>query len=416
MKILHLSHLYHPSIGGNQLHTQLMSEQLAAFGDQVHVFTSNAFDIPDFDHPKNAGKLPDHEVINGVNVHRFKINHYTNSFLVNRLFKVRGGYWLRESFMTNAHEFMEHGPTMFGMLPAIGLLKPDVMLATNNYYFTTYACYLAKKLFNIKFVLMPVTHHFDRWTESPYLIPLFEQADLIIACTEFERKLLSSQGVDKNKIVTLPLGIRRESFDDADGNIVRKKYGVKDGPTIAYIGRKTMHKGIETLIDAMPLVWKEFPYAQLLLAGHKEEKFAPVLEAALRRYSSEQKAKVINVDDFPLEEKKHFFDAIDILAMPSNIDCFGLVYLEAWACGRPVIACRNTPQETIITDGHDGLLVEWKNSQQLAESLLKLLRNPQQRMRMGENGRQTVETKYNLNVYGKLIRDEYTRLLNLAKI
>ena len=101
--------------------------------------------------------------------------------------------------------------------------------------------------------------------------------------------------------------------------------------------------------------------------------------------------------------------------MPSNTDCFGIVYLEAWASGKPVIACKNTPQETIIRHEIDGLLVEYQNKKELAEAIIKLLKDENLKQQMGQNGKQILRTKYHWDVYGTNLQETYRKLLKRPK-
>ena len=134
MKILHVSPLYSPSIGGNQLHIQLMSEKLAQLGEQVHVFTSYAIYTSHFRAPDGSlNNLPFKEIINGVPVERFKINYRFINFVLQRKSKMRGVYRLFKALTAKTFEFWTHGPVAWGMLGAIRRLKPDIVLVTNHY-------------------------------------------------------------------------------------------------------------------------------------------------------------------------------------------------------------------------------------------------------------------------------------------
>jgi glycosyltransferase involved in cell wall biosynthesis len=97
--------------------------------------------------------------------------------------------------------------------------------------------------------------------------------------------------------------------------------------------------------------------------------------------------------------------------MVSNTDSFGVVYLEAWASGKPVIACRNTPQEGLIDDGADGLLVEYGNSEELAHAIRQLLSDRGLRSRLGETGRRKVRAHYTWKRIAAQVRDEYRKLV-----
>ena len=416
MKILHVSPLYYPSVGGNQYHVQLLSEKLARLGNEVHVFTSRAVHPRYFRIPvAGTNDLPLEEVVNGVLVHRFGIHYGFLDLAWQRGIKVRGAHRLFRAVTGNTFELWEHGPVVRGMLGAIRRLKPEVMMAANNYSFTTYLCYLAKKFFKVPMVLMPITHPADPWTNHPCLKKMYDAADLLIACTDFEKKYFLKAGHSEKRIAVLPLGIDPNVLVGGVGENDRRIYRFHEGSVVAYFGRKVPHKGIETLIDCMKLVWRERPDARLLLAGQPDDQFSAILNKHIDQYSPAEKHRVLNIDNFAEEEKKDLYDAADIVAMPSNVDCFGIVYLEAWAVGKPVIACKDTPQETIIRDGVDGLLVEYRNKEQLARAIMKLLKDDDLRKRMGRAGREVLQAKYHVDVYGTNLQEAYRRLLERIK-
>ena len=163
MKILHVCPLYFPSLGGNQIHVQSLSERLAALGEEVHVFTAKVLERYQFATP-DAGMIPlkEYEVSKGVHIHRFPISHFLFSLLFKKLIKVRGGYRLLRIILGEAMDYWGMGPCVSGMLESIGRLKPDIVLAVMENSFTTYLCYQAKRRFNIPFVFMPITHIADR--------------------------------------------------------------------------------------------------------------------------------------------------------------------------------------------------------------------------------------------------------------
>jgi glycosyltransferase involved in cell wall biosynthesis len=86
--------------------------------------------------------------------------------------------------------------------------------------------------------------------------------------------------------------------------------------------------------------------------------------------------------------------ATDLFAMPSRIDSFGIVYLEAWAYGVPVIGCRAGGVPDVIEDGQDGVLVGYGDETGLAMAIEGLLADPQRCRAMGQRGRAKVEAHY----------------------
>lgn len=412
MKILHVCQLYSPSIGGNQLHIQVLSEKLVQSGVQVHVFTANALTPAQFTHDDPSfTPLPPQENVNGVHVRRFAVNYRLRQFLFRTLYNIRGGYRAVHAVLGSSFEHWDVGPLTVQMLWAIRKLKPDLIVAVINYSFTTYVCYLAKKLFGFKLAIMPITHLSNPKTFNPFLRTMYAKADLLIACTDFEKDHLVAQGVPSAKIAVWPLGIDIASLNGQDGDRFRKKYNIGTAPLVAYIGRKVTNKGIETLMEAMPMVWKDLPEAKLLLAGETRSDMAPIIQRHMESFSLEQRQKVILVEYFSDEEKKDIFAAIDVLAMVSQIDAFGIAYLEAWLSGKPVIACKAAAQASIINDGINGFLIPYGNVGEMAQALKRLLTDKMLCESMGNAGCNKVRSIYNLDVYAHTVAQGYRRLI-----
>ena len=97
--------------------------------------------------------------------------------------------------------------------------------------------------------------------------------------------------------------------------------------------------------------------------------------------------RVILVDDFSETDLPHIVDACDVLVLPSIEESFGIVFLEGWMCGKPVIGARIPSTECVIEEGVDGLIAEPLDAPDLACCILALLRDPRQRERMGAAGR-----------------------------
>jgi len=157
------------------------------------------------------------------------------------------------------------------------------------------------------------------------------------------------------------------------------------------VGRKEKEKGIETLMSAMEMVWKRFPEAKLMLAGSSvRSSEGRALDEWIERF----KDSVISLDTFNDEEKKDIYDACDIFVLPSRIESFGIVYIEAWICGKPVIGADIGSTRSIITDGKDGLLVRFDDAETLAGKIAHLIEHPHLRKSMGEEGRKKVLERY----------------------
>jgi glycosyltransferase involved in cell wall biosynthesis len=102
----------------------------------------------------------------------------------------------------------------------------------------------------------------------------------------------------------------------------------------------------------------------------------------------------------------------DVFASPSGFESFGITYLEAWAAGKPVIGCRSGAVPSVITEGQDGILVDYKDDRELAGALLEILLDPGLQAKLAANGRQKVNDNYTWEIIGKKFRSIYGRVIS----
>jgi glycosyltransferase involved in cell wall biosynthesis len=109
--------------------------------------------------------------------------------------------------------------------------------------------------------------------------------------------------------------------------------------------------------------------------------------------------------------KRDFFAGLDVFALPSRSDSFGLVFLEAWANGAPNLAYRAGGVPGVIRHGEDGLLVRCGDLNGLAEALRRLVGDAELRRRMGEAGRARLPKEYRWEDKLELVRRAYQELI-----
>ncbi|MBN1870928.1 MAG: glycosyltransferase family 4 protein [Candidatus Omnitrophica bacterium] len=412
LKILHTVGLYHPAWGGNEIQAKMISEHIVKSGEQVYVFTSDATNLYEIhDHSRKIIRCAKKEIINGVSVRRFKSFYNIQSFVNRRMDQIRGGYRLKSLLVGDADEMWRHGPFLPGMLWAIAWLRPDIMLSINTYFMSTYFCYLAKKMFRIPWVISPSTHVTQEWYFSDLNIRMLNAADHIVTSTEFERKFIAERINDTAKISVIGQGLEPEKFLETDGKAYRTKLGIGDNPVVFYVGRRDLRKGVATLLEAMDQVWDAYSRAKLIIAGNNFSNNETAIQGVKDRISPRKRENLIEIRNFSDEEKYEIFNAGDIFVMPSSIDSFGFVYLEAWICGKPVIACRNMPQGTFMEEGRDSLLVDYENAQQVSTAIIKLIENKELRKRLGENGKRKVLEQYTWDKIANNYHELYQRVL-----
>ncbi len=235
------------------------------------------------------------------------------------------------------------------------------------------------------------------------LQPFFDRLDGRIAVSEVARDAVARYFPAPYTII--PNGIDYERY----GNGVEPLTRYADGrPTILFVGRLEKRKGFQFLLEAFARVRMVLPDARLLVAGaySKEDKEPFVYQA--RR---EGIRNVHFVGYVPEDAKARYFHSCDVCCAPSTgYESFGIVLLEAMASGKPLVASNIPGYRGVLTDGQEGLLVEPEDPQALAGALVRLLRDPQLRARMGARGRETARAFAWDKVAGRVL-DLYQALL-----
>jgi glycosyltransferase involved in cell wall biosynthesis len=161
----------------------------------------------------------------------------------------------------------------------------------------------------------------------------------------------------------------------------------------------------------MPKVWAAQPNVHLLMAGARTS-YSPQLQGMINAFPPEQQARITVVNDFPEKQKPNLLAACNVIAHPSGNESFGIVFVEAWACGKPVIGARVGSIPSVIDEGKDGLLFKYLDPDSLAQAILELLDAPSQQIRMGEAGRQKVLRNYTWEIVADRLRAVYAELVS----
>lgn len=405
MKVLHLTPVYAPSFSGSALHFQQLSENLASRGNEVTVITANALDYRAFwvkSLPVND--LAAEEVINGVKVKRLPVWRKHSSKNYWRLvhyswkYKLPGNDWLRTWY---------DGPILTGLDEAAHDDFDVVCAGLTPSMMVMYGRRVADKL-GVPYVVIPGLH-----TDNPFNIEranmarVLKSADHICPSTTFESEVLISKfAIDPKKVSIAGCGINPAGFENADGQRFRTKHGIPvDVPVVLFVGAEVAHKGLLVLVEAMRTVWASCPDACLVIAGVCSSA-SEQLDTILAEDKS-LASRVVRCNSFDDSEKADIFDACDVFAMPSWSESFGIVYLEAWMCSKPVIGCRGGAVESVISHNQDGILVDPRNSSDLSQALLRLLDDSELRTRLGTNGREKTIEYHTWNKVVDRLQDAY---------
>ena len=392
MKILHVVHAYPPSLGGSQALTARLSEQLVArYGDSVTVFTTVARNIDSFWGGSSALLPAGVEQINGVTVRRFGIFNRLNRL---RWFASGVAYRLRLPY-NDLLRTWEMGPFVPGLRQAIAQSGADVIFATAFPLLHMYTALAGAKAAGIPIVMLGALHLDDAWGyDRPMIYQAIRQANAYIAHTPYERDhLVEQKAIPASKIHLIGAGVELDPLVPADGRAWRQAQGWGDEPVVVMLGKQVTRKRFDLLIAAMQTVWSQHPSARLLLAGGRTS-YTAKIEQMISELPPPMQANVMLRSDFNEADKAAMLTASDIFVLPSGHESFGIAFIEAWACAKPVIGARRGALASLIEEGHDGLLFDYPNAASLALTILTLLADPDRRQQMGAAGRAKVLAQF----------------------
>jgi D-inositol-3-phosphate glycosyltransferase len=210
--------------------------------------------------------------------------------------------------------------------------------------------------------------------------------DRIICASEGERRtLIEHYGVSPARAVRVPCGVDTDRFRPLPRARVRRQLSLTaDEPLVLYVGRIEPLKGIDILIRAAAET--EAPFQLVVVGGDDKDERRT---SELRRLAAELGIgdRVTFRDAVPHDELPLYYSAADVCVVPSYYESFGLVALEAMACGLPVVASRVGGLAETVQDARTGYLVPWRCPEPFAERLELLLHNEPLRRSLGRAGR-----------------------------
>jgi len=260
-----------------------------------------------------------------------------------------------------------------------------------------------------------VTYHSDivrqKWAMFAYgrfLRKFLDRVDAILPTSPHYIESSPYLSRVRSKCTVVPLGIDTERFRlSADmerraGEIRRNAHG---RPVILFVGRLRYYKGLPYLIQALPRV-----DAQLLIVGRGPEEKNIRKQAALFKVED----RVTHVGSVSDSDLAAFYHAADVFCLPSHLrsEAYGLVQLEAMACGVPVVSCDIKTGVTYINrDGETGLVVPPANPARLAEALNAILQDEDLKGRLGSRALTRVREEFDVSQMVQKVKDVYKRLL-----
>jgi len=363
MRIVHVTGYYPPHLGGMEYRTQDLAENSARRGYQVEVITS--------DIACREGKLPSKENL-GI--------HYLKSFE------------------------LAHTPIMPALFLKLLLLPKDSVIHLHvAHAIIPEITYLVCKARNLPYVahihldvtasgwfgfLLPVYKKF-------FLAPVLRSANAVTVLTHDYKNLISEKyKIPQNKITVIP--------NSTYLKLAQNRPQTLDIPVrLLFVGRLSVQKNIPLLIKALNIcIYRYRLPIQLQIAGDGEKK------QQLRQMVKQLKLDkyVTFLGNVPLSEMQKLYTTSDIFVLPSIIESFGTVIIEAMACGVPVIATNIPGVRNIVKNGVNGLLVN-QNPQAIAKAINLLINNQKLRNKLIHHGFEEVK-KYSWET----VTDEYENI------
>ena len=208
-------------------------------------------------------------------------------------------------------------------------------------------------------------------------------ADRVVAANVVERAHLAwYYGASTDRIAVIPCGVDTELFRPMPQVEAKRLLALPPDPLLLYVGRLQPIKGLETLLEAMTALDGA---AQLLIVGGDQDEpengHADYLRERVSALGLRERVSFLGAQ--PQERLRLFYAAADATVMPSYYESFGMVALEAMACGSPVIASRVGGLTTTVRDGVTGFLVPEGDAGALAERVALLLEDRGRRAQLG---------------------------------
>jgi len=333
------------------------------------------------------------EVVDGITVFRLPRWAKVSNTPVNPLWPWR----LRAIMAANRIDLVNaHAPVPF-------MAESAALACGSRPLVVTYHCSLPKGRPVVDALIRP----YERWV----LPLLLRRADAVVSVSQPVARWLEPYARGKGFVVSP--GVDDATFVPRAPD-VRTSTGQRV-PTVLYVGRMeraSAAKGVEFLLEAFALVARAVPQARLVMVGGgdalEEHRRLAVSLGILARVEFRG---IVTLPDLVAA-----YQEASVVVLPSTTasESFGMVLIEAMACGKPVIGSDVGGIPFVIDDGHDGLLVPPGSADELARACLRILEDPVLAARLGEAGRRKVEEGYGWGLKVDCYRRIFERVLDGA--
>lgn len=364
--------LHSISIGGLAAHVTELAAGLERRGHEIHVFTRRGFGQGTYD---RIDGVHYHRVDHGISDNFVETMDWMCKAMVHRFSEVTR--LIGKFELVNAHDWMTAN-----CIPYVweGFGTPSVLTMHSTEYGRS-----GNQLYDGQ----------ARWIRDTEAAGCFSARSVIAVSGFLASELQRFYAVPDTKIHVVPNGVSYRQFDGfIDPATVKERLGIAPmDPMVLAAGRATPQKGLDMFVEAVPMVLGYFPSAKFVVSSG-----GPELDAIAGRARELGVTHAVRFrDSMARGEYIDVMRACDIFAMPSRNEPFGIVALEAWAAGKPVVATTAGGTTEYIWHDVNGFLVD-PNPGGLAHGIGSLLADHDHCRALGRNGRIAVEDKYNCDV------------------
>jgi glycosyltransferase involved in cell wall biosynthesis len=387
VNIVHVCSAFYPSQGGVESHVYHVSRRVVERGHNVTVITSNLVDC-------RPQKLPKEEIIDGIRVRRFYVRSpYPISKLV-----------FTPSVITGSSAIKGDVFHIFSFLP---------------YFLTNYLSFYALRK-GIPLVLTPI-YHPDRQNAYKGMIPfitrnlydrwiglkLLRKADCIRAYGPADASFYREIGA--KHVCIIGVGVEEVEYSAQAVEDFRARYGLTEN-TILSLSRIERRKGVQHVIEAMPLILKEYPNTKLLIAGG-DMGYRGYLEKLIGENGIKQ--SVVFSGHLDPYQVACAFKASNMFLFPSYYEIPGHTLLEAWSNKTPVIVSSKLWGHAELITPETGIVIEEPSDYEaIAKAVVELLSNPERARTMGENGHRLVKERFSWDEVVDKLEEVYRRVVS----
>lgn len=400
---------YAPFVGGAQTFCRAMARRLVAEGHRVTVLTSNAQQADDFWSPPPAIRddLPAHDEMDGAQIIRLPLAYPWPApwrFGILRRTTHLFARWPLPAVWQKAilRHFAPSLPPLFGLQSELppAIADADLVFIVDASWDGLFVEAAQTAFAQSKpVVVVPLIH-----TGSPAIIARFRMAHqtavyrkaaAVVALSQPEKARLADWGVAQSRLHTLSMGVEALDAETIRQNreAVRRRHGLPER-FVLFLGAATYDKGAFTLAQAVADLAHEGKAIEIVCAGSQQHQLAVFLDIFPATIRAILKERIHLLGEVKEQTKQVLLADCVALALPSRVDSFGIVLLEAWQHAKPVVAAAVGGPATLVTHEKTGLLVPFDDSAALASALQRLFTEPDLAARMGASGRQIVINQY----------------------